>query len=174
MNLGGFVYADDSSNSSVSNVDSSVDSSSSSVTTTTKETVIGYSSFNIVVSNDDMFTGLEVLVDAYTSDDYASEITPAVKLTLLKLLTSLVISVVTGDVSYTLDTFVDAFVQILVDNGINVTEDVIDAITKYAVHYLGDDLEQDSTDTYLIWIGSSLGLMTTLFITSQQGGVHRA
>lgn len=188
--IGGVVYADDSISSNIDNVNSSSSVSSDNtikgVTTTsakheigttkqtTQKTTIGQSSFNVIVTNDDMFTGLETLLDAYTTEQYAPQMTAETKATITKLLTSLVISVVTGDSSYTLQTFKDAFIQILIDYGINVTDDVIDAITKYAVHYLEDDLEEDDTDTYLVWIGGTVGMMTTLFITSQMGGVHRA
>lgn len=188
--IGGVVYADDSTSSNIDNVNSSSSVSSDNtikgVTTTTgkyevgttkqttKKTTIGQSSFNIVVTNDDMFTGLETLLDAYTTEQYAPGITAETKSTLTKLLTSLIVSVATGDSSYTLQTFKDAFIQILVKHGINVTDDVVDAITKYAVHYLEDDLEEDDTDYYLVWIGGTVGMMTTLFITSQMGGVHRA
>ena len=187
--IGGVVYADDSTSSNIDNVNSSSSVSSDNtikgVTTTstkhevgttkqTQKTTIGQSSFNVIVTNDDMFTGLETLLDAYTTEQYAPQMTAETKATLRKLLTSLIVSVATGDSSYTLQTFKDAFVQILVKYGINVTDDVVDAITKYAVHYLEDDLEEDDTDTYLVWIGGTVGMMTTLFITSQMGGVHRA
>lgn len=188
--IGGVVYADDSTSSNIDNVNSSSSVSSDNtikgVTTTstkheigttkqtTKKATIGQSSFNVIVTNDDMFTGLETLLDAYTTEQYAPQMTAETKATITKLLTSLVISVVTGDSSYTLQTFEDAFIQILIDYGIDVTDDVTDAITKYAVHYLEDDLEEDDTDTYLVWIGGTVGMMTTLFVTSQMGGVHRA
>ena len=188
--IGGVVYADDSTSSNIDNVNSSSSVSSDNtikgVTTTstkhevrttkqtTKKTTIGQSSFNITVTNDDMFTGLETLLDAYTTEQYAPQMTSETKAIITKLLTSLVVSVATGDSSYTLQTFKDAFIQILINHGINVTDDVVDAITKYAVHYLDDDLEEDDTDTYLVWIGGTVGMMTTLFITSQMGGVHRA
>lgn len=188
--IGGVVYADDSTSSNIDNVNSSSSVSSdntiksTSNTTskhevgttkqTTKKTTIGQSSFNITVTNDDMFTGLETLLDAYTTEQYAPQMTSETKAIITKLLTSLVVSVATGDSSYTLETFKEAFVKILVEHGINVTDDVVDAITKYAVHYLDDDLEEDDTDTYLVWIGGTVGMMTTLFITSQMGGVHRA
>lgn len=188
--IGGVVYADDSTSSNIDNVNSSSSVSSDNtikgVTTTstkhevgttkqtTKKTTIGQSSFNVIVTNDDMFTGLETLLDAYTTEQYAPQMTAETKATITKLLTSLVVSVATGDSSYTLQTFKDAFVQILVKYGINITDDVVDAITKYAVHYLEDDLEEDDTDTYLVLISGTVGMMTTLFITSQMGGVHRA
>ena len=186
----GVVYADDSTSSNIDNVNSSSSVSSdntiksTSNTTskhevgttkqTTKKTTIGQSSFNITVTNDDMFTGLETLLDAYTTEQYAPQMTAETKATLTKLLTGLIVSVATGDSSYTLQTFKDAFIQILINHNINVTDDVVDAITKYAVHYLEDDLEEYDTDTYLVWIGGTVGMMTTLFITSQMGGVHRA
>lgn len=188
FSVGGVVYADDGIDSSVDNVSSTTSISSNNTskststtskksstgTTTEKEAGIGQSNFNIVVSDDDMFTGLETLLNAYTTEQYAPQMTTETKAILTKLLTSLVVSVATGDGSYTLETFKDTFVQILVEHGVNVTEDVIDAITKYAVHYLEDDLEDNETEDYLVWIGGTLGMMTTLFITSQMGGVHRA
>ncbi len=192
--IGGVVYADDSTNNNIDNVDSSIRGSSSSSiegttsiikkyeygvettrqTTTARETTIGQSNFNVIVSNDDMFTGLETLLDAYTTEQYAPQMTIETKATLTKLLTDLIVSVSTGNSSYTLQTFREAFIKLLVEYGVNVTDDVVDAITKYSVHYLEDDLQEDDTDAYLVWIGGSVGMMTTLFLTSQLGGVHRS
>lgn len=193
LSVGGVAYAEDSTSSVSSDIDIGVvdtDSVTTNDTTISQEgTTEAGTEFtttrtdtttetepivNVVVSNDDMFSGLDVLIDAYTTEYYAPEMTDETKAILTKLLTSLIISVATGDGSYTLETFKDAFIEILVEYGINVTDDVDDAITKYAVQYLEDDLEDDETDDYLVWIGGSVGLMTTLFITSQQGGVHRA
>lgn len=192
LGLGGVAYADDTiddipsdGDSFVVDTDSVTTDDTTAITQGVTETESGTGSeeettteeervVNVVVSNDDMFSGLDVLLNAYTTEYYAPEMTDETRAIVMKLLTSLVISVATGDTSYTLDTFKDAFVEILVEYGIEVTEDTEDAITKYAVQYLEDDLDEDDIDNYLVWIGGSVGLMTTLFITSQQGGVHRA
>lgn len=182
-NLGGVIHVNASIDSNIDNVSSTssvpVDNASESTTTTSKKSTtgtktekakIGESKFNIVVSNDDMFTGLDTLIDAYTTEQYAPQISAETKATITKLLTSLVISVATGDSSYTLETFKDAFVKILVEHGVNVTDDVIEAIIKYATHYLDDEFENNETNVILDSIYISLGFITILLIALWQGG----
>lgn len=166
LSLGGVVYADDTSTVSTSIIDNS-SINTSSIVTTSKALVVGSSSFDIVVNQDDCFTGLNTLLSAYApvlSDD--------VKSSLLSELTSLVVNISTNG-GYTLETFKTAFLEILVKYGVEVTEDVVDAVVKYSVHYFNDDFEQEDNEQLLVWIGGTLGMMTTLFLTSQQGGVHR-
>lgn len=170
--FGGLIYADENTVSNV--IDSSIagTTSNSSVTTTkqkvTTESTIGVSNLNIVLSSDDALTGLSTLTDFY-----GSNLSADTKQALLKDLTSLVVGVISNG-GFTLDSFKTAFIEILVKYGIEITEDLTNAIVKYAVHYLNDDFEQEDNETLLILISGSLGLMTTLFVTSQQGGVHRA
>lgn len=181
--IGGVVYADDITSNNINNVSSSSSISSDNiikstsntnksyeVRTTEQKTTIGQSNFNIVVSNDDMFTNLDTFVDNYTFPGMSAE----TKQLLLKSLTSLVISVITGDSSYTIDTFKSAFVDICVSYGIDITDDFLQSLDKYTSKYLDDEFEQVEEENLLVWIGGTVGLMTTLFITSQLGGVHRA
>lgn len=146
---------------------SSTSSATSKVGVETQTVKIGSSSFDIVVNQDDCFTGLNTLVSSYgyNLDDNTKNL-------LLKELTTLVIDITTNG-GYTLDTFKTAFLEILVKYGIEITEDVLDAVLKYSIHYFNDDFEQEDNEQLLVWIGGTLGMMTTLFLTSQQGGVHR-
>lgn len=120
---------------------------------------------NVVVTNDNMFTGLDTIVNTY-SVDLPSE----TKTLMLKSLCSLIVSVVSGDASYTLDSFVTSFTEILGQYGVEVTDDIVDAVTKYAVYYLDDCFEQNDTNMYLSGIYSSLGFITVLLIALWQGG----
>lgn len=166
FSLGGVVYADDTSTVSTSISDNS-SINTNSITTTSKSLVLGSSIFDIVVNQDDCFIGLDTLVSAYcyNLDDNTKNL-------LLKELTTLVIDITTNG-GYTLETFKTAFLEILVKYGIEITEDVLDAVLKYSIHYFNDDFEQEDNEQLLVWIGGTLGMMTTLFLTSQQGGVHR-
>ena len=137
---------------------------------TTRGTTIGTSGTGqIIVSTDTMFTGLETLIDFY-----APELSVEVKKTLLNSLNNLVISVVAGDSGYTIDTFKVVFLEILSNSGVEITEDLIDALDKYISYYLDSQFEEDETQSILVWIGGTVGMMTTLFLTSQLGGVHRS
>lgn len=137
---------------------------------TTRGTTIGTSGTGqIIVSTDTMFTGLETLVDFYVP-----ELSVEVKKTLLSSLNDLVITVISGDSGYTIDTFKVAFLEILSNSGVQVTEDLINALDKYTSYYLDEQFEEDETQSILVWIGGSVGMMTTLFLTSQLGGVHRS
>lgn len=138
------------------------------ITSDSNDVVLGESNFNVVVTQDDVFLGLDTFVDFYSSD-----LDDVTKSLLTKELTSLVLSVFTDDASYTLETFKTAFVEVLTNYGIEVTEDVLDAIVRFSVHYLSDNLQDDDQDEYLAWIGSTLSTMVILFLISQQGGVHR-
>ena len=139
-------------------------------TETTRETTIGTSGTGqIIVSTDTMFTGLETLVDFY-----GSGLDATVRDSLIKSLTELVVSVVAGDSGYTMDTFKVAFLDILSNSGIQVTDELVDAVDKYTSYYLDSQFEEDETQSILVWIGGTVGMMTTLFLTSQLGGVHRS
>jgi hypothetical protein len=134
--------------------------------TTTTGTETQQQGIEVIVTSADMFSSLDTILDTYSPATMDID----TKLQLTKTLTSLVISVVTGDVSYTLDTFVQSFTDILIEYGVEVTEDIVDAITKYAVYYLDEQFEQNSTDIYLGGIYSSLGFITVLLIALWQGG----
>lgn len=142
-------------------------------TETTRETTgttIGTSGTGqIIVSTDTMFTGLETLVEFY-----GSGLDATVRDSLIKSLTELVVSVVAGDSGYTMDTFKVAFLDILSNSGIQVTDELVDAVDKYTFYYLDSQFEEDETQSILVWIGGTVGMMTTLFLTSQLGGVHRS
>lgn len=155
------AYADDTTVTTTSITTSEVSSETTNITTNEK-IVLGYS--DIVVKNDDMFSSLEVLLDTYTTDVYVQSIGAETKSFLFKTLTSLVVSVVSGDASYTLETFKDTFVQILANYGINVTNDVIDAITKYAITYLNDELVVDENEITLSCIYSALMFVSVLLV----------
>ncbi len=136
---------------------------------TTRATIGTSGTGQIIVSTDTMFTGLETLVDFY-----APELSVEVRKTLLNSLDNLVITVISGDSGYTIDNFKVAFLEILSNSGVQVTEDLIDALDKYTSYYLDEQFEEDETQSILVWIGGSVGMMTTLFLTSQLGGVHRS
>lgn len=145
-----------------------VSSVTTTLNTTSKNTlVLGESKMNIVVSNDDMFTSLDTLLTTYTP-----QLSNDTKKMLSKALVSLVVSVVTGDGSYTLETFKDAFVQICTQYGVEITEDFLDAITKYATYYLDSEFEQNETDAMLSAIYSSLGFISILLVLIWIGGTR--
>lgn len=137
-------------------------------TTTSNSLIIGKSSIDIVVSNDNLFTGLDTLISSYVPQSIDNN----TKTLLTKSLISLVVSVVTGDSVYTLETFKDAFVQICLQYGIEVTEDFLDAITKYATHYLDSEFEQGQTDIYLSSIYSTLGFISIVLVLIWIGGAR--
>ena len=168
---GGELYADTityGSNTGYSST-TTTDSGVSNSTTTSKETAkrgatetttIGTSGTGqIVVTTDNLFTGLDTLVTAY-----APTIDTATKEVLLKSLGGLVLGVVTGDTEYTVSTFKTAFVDTLVKYGVQVNDDCLDAIDKYIAYYLDDQFEQNDSDTWLSMIYVSLTFVSTILL----------
>ncbi len=168
---GGELYADTityGSNFGYSST-TTTDSGVSNSTTTSKEaikrgatetTTIGTSGTGqIVVTTDNLFTGLDTLVTAY-----APTIDTATKELLLKSLGGLVLGVVTGDTEYTIATFKTAFVDTLVKYGVQVNDDCLDAIDKYIAYYLDDQFEQNDNDIWLSMIYVSLTFVSTILL----------
>ena len=172
---GGELYADtitygsDTGYSSTTTTDSGVSNSTTTgkvtikgrtTERTTKTTTIGTSGTGqIVVTIDNLFTGLDTLVTAY-----APTIDIATKELLLKSLGGLVLGVVTGDTEYTVSTFKTAFVDTLVKYGVQVNDDCLDAIDKYIAYYLDDQFEQNDSDTWLSMIYVSLTFVSTILL----------
>lgn len=174
--LGGVVYANDtnfSSNSisvsSTTNPDTStITTNGSKETSRTENLVIGSSNINVMVKQDNCFTGLDELLNFYIPDVWQ----PEYRYSLATDLQSLLVDIMSNG-GYTLSVFKSAFIEILQRYGIEVNEDFIKAIEQYGSYYFNDDFAQEEEEILLVWIGGTLGLSATLFITSQQGGVHR-
>lgn len=165
LNLGGLVYADESIPNDVTSIITT--GSTSNTTTSKKEMTIGISSkYEIIVQNDDAFTGLDSFMENYTLPEMSAE----TKQLLFKSLTSLVVSVITGDGSYTLETFKTAFIEICTSYGIDITEDFMENLDKYISKYLDDEFESNETNVMLNSIYVSLGFIIILLIALWQGG----
>lgn len=168
---GGEFYADtitygfDTGYSSITTTDSGFSNSTTTGKETTKRgatetTTIGTSGTGqIVVTTDNLFTGLDTLVTAY-----APTIDTSTKELLLKSLGGLVLGVVTGDTVYSVSTFKTAFVDTLVKYGVQVNDDCLDAIDKYIAYYLDDQFEQNDSDTWLSMIYVSLTFVSTILL----------
>jgi hypothetical protein len=181
--IGGVAYADnvdDSVNSSVvaeptdeditTSEDTSASSGESQSGDENQALTIGESAFNIVVSHDkdDCYTALDELLDLELPEGFSDSARTA----LTSKLKSLIVDLMSNG-GYTLEAFKVAFVLVLQSFGIEVSEEFVDAIIYFASYYFNDDFEQEDNEVLLVWIGSSLSMMVTLFLTSQNGGVHR-
>jgi hypothetical protein len=156
----GFVYIEDTSASS----------GESQSGDENQALTIGESAFNIVVSHDkdDCYTALDELLDLELPEGFSDSARTA----LTSKLKSLIVDLMSNG-GYTLEAFKVAFVLVLQSFGIEVSEEFVDAIIYFASYYFNDDFEQEDNEVLLVWIGSSLSMMVTLFLTSQNGGVHR-
>lgn len=163
FSFGGLTYADENTSTNVTNVDTS--RSNIDTTSTFDEVTIGASQYEIIVKNDDAFTGLE-FVESYTLPEMSS----GTKTLLLRSLTSLVVSVITGDGFYTLETFKDAFIEVCASYGLDITEDFLNSLDKYTSTYLDDEFENSETNIILNSIYISLGFIIILLILLWQGG----